>query len=139
MTVNFFSARAAMTATECSGKTFSLYCGSESYIIHVLYDQFSYSADDKCITNPDHCSQAEIIQPISAKYCNGYSRCNFLVPSGHTIELCGNQNATSVTVHYNCVPSKSEDFAQSNSITLHIDLFCLNCWVDFVLTRCMEF
>ncbi|CAC5386332.1 unnamed protein product [Mytilus coruscus] len=62
----------SMKATVCIGNIFSLSCGNDQYILHILYEQYSYSATDKCHYDPSHCSQAEIINPVSAQQCNGY-------------------------------------------------------------------
>lgn len=95
-----------MKATVCVGNIFSLSCGNDQYILHILYEQYSYSPTDKCHYDPGHCSQAEIINPVSAQKCNGYSHCSFPIPSGFILQVCGSQNATSFTVFYDCFSSK---------------------------------
>ncbi|CAG2200387.1 unnamed protein product [Mytilus edulis] len=92
----------SMKATVCVGNIFSLSCGNDQYILHILYEQYSYSPTDKCHYDPGHCSQAEIINPVSAQKCNGYSHCSFPIPSGFILQVCGSQNATSFTVFYDC-------------------------------------
>lgn len=98
-----------MKATQCTGKTFSLTCGSEDYVIHVLYEWYSYNPTQKpqnqCTYDSSYCSEAEFINPVSAQYCNGYSQCSFLVTPGRLLMSC-DQNSTEITVLYNCMSSK---------------------------------
>ncbi|XP_052088093.1 uncharacterized protein LOC127725261 [Mytilus californianus] len=92
----------SMKATVCIGNIFSLSCGNDQYILHIQYEQYSYSTTDKCHYDPSHCSQAEIINPVSAQQCNGYSHCSFPILSGLILKVCGSHNATSFTVFYDC-------------------------------------
>lgn len=102
----FGHVKAAMTATECAGRTFSLTCGSKDYVVHVLYESYSYNPDQntqtRCLYNSSECSGAQFINPFSSRYCNGYSQCSFVVPAGHTLSTC-NENATAITVFYDCI------------------------------------
>lgn len=111
-----FQVEPSMKATVCVGNIFSLSCGNDQYILHILYEQYSYSPTDKCHYDPGHCSQAEIINPVSAQKCNGYSHCSFPIPSGFILQVCGSQNATSFTVFYDCFSSKYFSLTYESSI-----------------------
>lgn len=106
LTVVLRKAKSEMKATQCTGKMFSLTCGSQDYVIHVLYEWYSYNPTqeslNQCTYDSSYCSEAEFINPVSSQYCNGYSQCSFLVTPGRFLMSC-DQNSTEITVLYNCM------------------------------------